>query len=695
MQKRHVSLSAQIITLCISLVVLVALTISIIFTVNINSLMEDNLESQARITMDFLNANLSRILAVYTDLVEVGAVIFHNIVSSSGPEVMEAVMGEMAATSEDILSMYYGSTVSRFLEHGLYLDSSDWEPPSTWDPPYRPWHQMTMANPDRTMIIDPYVDSETNELVITISRTVRDESGVISGVIAVDVLLGQLAEIVLAKRITDDGSTYLIDTDGLFIVHPDISYVTERNMFIEMPDIDQNVILNGRVNIIFRGNNYIISSPVEGTNWIFVSSGSLSSLREKHIGLLVIVSLMSLGIALFSALAAILISRSLTTPFKELVSGFELISKGDLSVATPDYTSKEASSLSNGFNHFTGGISSLIKSIKDSSHNIKNVADDLYQSVEKTSDAIKMVEDGVNLIKNNVDKENESIILNYEAINQVMNEIDRLNNKIMEQSSLISSSSSAIEVMATHIQSIEGSISEINTHVNNLVASSTEEKRRLSDAAEMAKMVEEESLALAEMNTIISSIASQTNLLSMNAAIEAAHAGEAGKGFAVVAQEIRKLAETTAGQAKSSGEALLSIQKQIQQITLTSTRVEQSFGEMIETIKEIDELSENLKSTALEHGSGSRQLLHSIAALNNITLEVETGASSMKKSAEVAVGTCQELTELSKLLDTIVNKCDQGVFNLSNESKSVVLAAENSKTSLNSLEQSVNHFKVE
>ena len=80
---------------------------------------------------------------------------------------------EMAATSSDILSFYYGTVVSKFAGGELYLDTTGWEPPPTWDPPNRPWHQAAMANPDRTMIADPYVDSETNELVITIARTVR------------------------------------------------------------------------------------------------------------------------------------------------------------------------------------------------------------------------------------------------------------------------------------------------------------------------------------------------------------------------------------------------------------------------------------------------------------------------------------------------------------------------------------------
>jgi methyl-accepting chemotaxis protein len=306
-----------------------------------------------------------------------------------------------------------------------------------------------------------------------------------------------------------------------------------------------------------------------------------------------------------------------------------------------------------------------------------------------------MVKDGVASIKANVEKENQSIAQNEAAVNRVMAEIEKLNSAIRSQSSQIADSSAATEEMVASIQSIEGSIVAVNTHVHDLVKSSMEEKKRLSAATEVAKEVEEESLALAEMNKVISDIATQVNLLSMNAAIEAAHAGESGKGFAVVAQEIRKLAETTDRQAKSSNDALNSIQGQIREIAKTSAHVEQSFSGMIGIIKGIEQLSGTLKNSAVEQASGSRQLKSSFAALNSITTEVEAGASSMQTSAAEAVSSCRRLTELSGSVSDTVSACEKGVASLASDAGMVALAAENTKVGVDALEKSVQHFKLQ
>ena len=697
MKKRHLSLSIQIMLLCLGMILIVSSTITVIFYININRLTEDNIREKARITMQSMDSNLIGTITPFIDLIQTGAVFLNALPSH---EVKNDVMCRIKNANPDLVDIYYGSAISMYAPGGSWISGDGWYPETDpewdydWDPPQRPWHREAMANPDKVMLVDPYVDSQTKKLVVTFSRTVRNDEGSITGVIAADVLLDKITEIVTNEKLTGDGSTFLIEESGSFIVHPDQSYVLEKNIFDVMPSISKNEVLSNTASVLFTGNTYICSAPMGDVGWYLVFTGSLDSFWAGIRKLLLAVIIVVLALTVAAGAIAVALSYYLTSPFRKLVKSFNIIAGGDFTTSPPDYASQEASALSAGFNNFADGISSLIRKIKDSIRDIGKVADDLFSSVNDTQSVIGQVSEAMGSINSNVGLENQSIMQNENAVNQVMEEIKNLNAKIKEQSIQISGASSAIEEMVANLHSIENSTGLANGRIQELVQSSREEKKRLSETAEAAKLVDNESQALAVMNKVISDVATQTNLLSMNAAIEAAHAGEAGRGFAVVAQEIRKLAETTALQSRNSEDAIRSLQKRIKEIAVSAGHVEESFGSMIEMIHHVEEITVNLKNATEEQGKGSNQLLSSISAINSITNDVETSAQAMNARASEAVASCQNLTELSRHVGEKVAGCGEGVKSLNSNSESVVMIVENTKFAVTQLEKSINPFKV-
>lgn len=370
--------------------------------------------------------------------------------------------------------------------------------------------------------------------------------------------------------------------------------------------------------------------------------------------------LIELAIFFIVGIMICLISRVITRPVINLTGIMRDMAEGEANLALrmPETGNDEMAKLSLFFNTFLDKLKVIVVSLKNVSVESRALGNDLAKSSQAVSSSSSQMAVSTGLMNESVNVLASEITGSGENVTRINEFIARVVDKIQEQANDVNESSAAIEQMIANVAAIERSTESKLSIVRGLESRA----KRLEEGAAMnVQAMEETSQStdlISEMITVINTVASQTNLLAMNAAIEAAHAGEFGKGFSIVADEIRKLAEQTAENSKNISDTIARVVEGIGKATGMTKDSSLVIGEVIEGIKNVaDGMGETLDGLK-EISVGNTQITESLGELNRITedvrnsgVEMKAGTEqidvSMRKIARVIEGNKREITDLS------------------------------------------------
>jgi methyl-accepting chemotaxis protein len=531
------------------------------------------------------------------------------------------------------------SYISYGLANGSYAPWPEGQKFGDYDPRVRPWYKAALANPGKVVRSDAYYWAADDAVMVNTGRTISNALGNPGGVVGIDVTLKQLTSIVKQIKLGDTGYLMLLEKSGNILVDP----LKPEHNFKKISDLGPGYaelakVSSGLVEVELDGERYMANVyPSEQLGWNFIGLIKQDEVMSSATRLTWLIAVIAAVLAVIFAVVGASFASLIARPINSVATGLEGIAQGegDLTRSLEIRGNDETAQLANWFNKFLAAIRNLIQSIGQAANKILDTSHSSTQVSNNMADAAGRQREAVDMVSTA-----------FHEMVATANEVAR------------SCSQAADSADNGQRQAREG-----QRQIDDAVASVDQLSTEISQSATAMVQLEKDSNAIQSILDTIRSIAEQTNLLALNAAIEAARAGEQGRGFAVVADEVRALAKRTADSTAEIDNLLGTLARRTSSVTqqmnaslsVSQQSVEKisqarsSFGLIRESVDVIRDMNTQIATAAEEQ--------HHVAEdINRHISQIHGDAQLVAELAESARADSRSLAALSSELDGLVKR---------------------------------------
>ena len=537
---------------------------------------------------------------------------------------------DFGTSHPDLLYVYTGTKGGGFVQYPL-------EELGGYDPRERPWYKQALASPDAPIITEAYQDV-IGKSVVTSALVVKDNQGVIVGVQGLDVTLSTLTDILSNTKLGESGYLILIDDSGTVLADaktPENNFKNIKDLSSPLFSILQNSPNQDHFSTEHLGEDVDVASYYsKALKWRFIGVIHSDEILAPAYSMSMTIAVIALIMVTLFIVIGFWLANRIVQPINRVAEGLRDIAQGEGNLTKRlDIIGKdEVSELAQWFNQFLDSIHQLVVDIKACASTLSVAAN----------------ESGIQ-------------IADVKAVSHQQEEsIDNVNNLIATMTDIAHQTSSDCQESSTTIMKTEEYSKKGISLISVTVSEVSLLNESLSESSQSMKSLELESENITKILDVIRSIAEQTNLLALNAAIEAARAGEQGRGFAVVADEVRTLAQRSRGATEEIDTVLMNLLEKtrvvsqqmgvnVEQSKQTIEKIEQanqSFNEISSLVGQMKENISRITQAADQQCSSSDLINDNISGINHSAKGIVNTADTLADGSNDLLVLSEDLTNL-------------------------------------------------